>query len=169
MTTNLAVQQAATAEAAKAKLAKEELALPPEPPYPLPKLPLRLSDLGDDDLMKLFVALTRWTDYLAGCVALAAVDERSAESVLQRAEATVLLRDWGGGKDDRVTIAKAQRSQDAEVQKWQGEYDVAHAYRKLVDVMFTSAERDASVVSRELTRRVGRRESNERRTNRWNA
>jgi hypothetical protein len=37
----------------------------------------------------------------------------------------------------------------------------------MVTVLFSSTERDAAVVSRELTRRVGRREDHERRERRW--
>lgn len=169
MTTNLAVELAAEAEAAKAELAKQQLVLPPKPKYELPKIPLTIADVTDDQLMALMVALTRWTDYLAGSLAEAEVDERSVESVLQRAEATVLLRSWTGDKDDRITIAKAERDLDPDVREWRQKLDVAHAVKKLTAVMFTSAERDAALVSRELTRRVGRRETNERRVDRWTA
>jgi hypothetical protein len=118
--------------------------------------------------MTLFVALTRWTDHLGTAVALAEIEERAAEAVLSKAQSLVFLRDWGGSRDDRVTVAKAQRDVDPVVEERREMYDVAHAHRKMMSVLFTSTERDASVVSRELTRRVGRRESNERRVDRWN-
>jgi hypothetical protein len=117
--------------------------------------------------MGLFVALTRWTDHLGVAVAMAEVEERCAEAILQKAQALVLLRDWGGGRDERVTMAKAQRDVDPEVEERQDIFDTAHAYRKMLSTLFTSTERDASVVSRELTRRVGRREDNDRRVARW--
>lgn len=167
MTKNLSVELAEEGARAKAELLKKQLVLPPKPRYELPKLPLSLAEITDDELMKLFVALTRWTDYLAGALAEAEVDERSVESVLQRAEATVLLRSWTGDKDDRITISKAQRDLDPDVVEWRQKLDVAHAVKKLTAVLFTSAERDAAVASRELTRRVGRRDSNERRADRW--
>lgn len=130
-------------------------------------MPIKVSDLTDDRLMALFSALTRWTDYLAGHVALAEVEERSAEAILNKAQALVLLRDWGGSRDDRITVAKAQRDVDPEVEERQEGYDRRHAYRKMVQVLFTSTERDTALVSRELTRRVGRREDHERRERRW--
>lgn len=117
--------------------------------------------------MGLFVALTRWTDYLAAAVAEAEIEERAAEAVLNKAQALVLLRDWGGGRDERVTLAKAQRDIDPEVERRQEAYDAAHAKRKMIAVLYSSTERDAAVVSRELTRRVGRREDHDRRVHRW--
>lgn len=143
------------------------MSLPARPGFEIPRLPLKITDLTDDKLMGLFVALTRWTDYLAGAVAEAEIEERAAEAVLNKAQALVLLRDWGGGRDERVTLAKAQRDIDPEVEKRQELYDTAHAKRKMVTVLFSSTERDAAVVSRELTRRVGRREDHERRERRW--
>lgn len=141
--------------------------MPARPAFEIPKLPIKLSDYTDDRLMQLFVALTRWTDHLAGRVAEAEVDERAAEAVLNKAQSLVLLSNWSGAAGDRVTLAKAQRDVDPEVEKRQGLYDTAHAYRKMLSVLFASTERDAAVVSRELTRRVGRREDHDRRTSRW--
>jgi hypothetical protein len=152
---------------AKAKVESDGYRLPPRPAFEIPKLPLKLSELDDDQLMTLFVALTRWTDHLGVSVAMAEVEERCAEAVLAKAQALVLLRDWGGTRDDRITVAKAQRDIDPEVEERSDAFDTAHAYRKMLSTLFTSTERDASVVSRELTRRVGRREDHDRRVSRW--
>ncbi len=171
MTKNLAVHQAASASAAAAEVEKQGLHLPTRPQYERsddgpPSVPLRLSEENDDNLMRLFVALTRWTDYLAGQVAMAEVDLRALEAVLSTAENTVLLRDWTGAKEDRVTIAKAERANDPVVQEWRQKVDTAWAYRKLMLVIYESTERDAALCSRELSRRTGR-ESIERRADRW--
>lgn len=141
--------------------------MPARPVFDIPKLPIRLSDRTDDQLMQLFVALTRWTDHLAGRVAEAEVDERAAEAVLNKAQSLVLLSNWSGARDERVTMSKAQRDVDPEVEKRQAEFDNRHAFRKMLSVLYSSTERDAAVVSRELTRRVGRREDHERRVHRW--
>jgi len=117
--------------------------------------------------MGLFVALTRWTDHLGVSVAMAEVEERCAEAVLSKAQSLVLLRDWGGTRDDRITVAKAQRDIDPEVEERQDIYHTAVAYRKMIATLYASTERDAAVVSRELTRRVGRREDHDRRASRW--
>lgn len=116
--------------------------------------------------MRLFVALTRWTDYFGGQVALAEIDVREIESLLSYAEATVLLSNWTGAKEDRVTMARAERDTDEEVVDLRNKLEVATAYKKLMATIYESAERDAALVSRELTRRVGR-EAPERRERRW--
>jgi hypothetical protein len=167
MTKNLALEMAEKATAARLAVERAGLSLPARPGFEIPRLPLKITDLNDDRLMGLFVALTRWTDHLAGAVAEAEIEERAAEAILNKAQALVLLRDWGGGRDDKVTLAKAQRDVDPEVEKRQELYDTAHAKRKMIAVLFSSTERDAAVVSRELTRRVGRREDHDRRVSRW--
>lgn len=119
--------------------------------------------------MELFATLTAWAGFLSGQLAVAEIDERAAESVLEAAEATALVRDWGGTKDDRVAVAKAQRSADPEVMERKQEVANRYAYRKLIGVLFTNVERDAALVSRELTRRTGSYESKPRRESRWRA
>lgn len=141
--------------------------MPDRPVFEIPKLPLKLADWTDGQLMKLFVMLTRWTDHLAGAVAEAEIEERAAEAVLNKAQALVLIGTWQGGRDDRVTMAKAQRDVDPVVEEKQELFDIAWRKRKMLAVLFSSTERDAAVVSRELTRRVGRREDHDRRISRW--
>lgn len=140
---------------------------PARPAFEIPRLPIKITDLNDDRLMALFVALTRWTDHLAVAVAEAEITERAAEAILSKAQALVLLGNWAGGRDERVTMAKAQRDVDPEVEKRQELFDVCHAKRKMIQTLYGSTERDAAVVSRELTRRVGRREDHDRRASRW--
>jgi hypothetical protein len=117
--------------------------------------------------MDLFARLTQWQDYLNGVLALAEIDERTLDALRVQARAHALIREWGGTKEDRVTISQAQRDVDPEVVAVTREFDGAHNYRKLVEVLYTNAERDASLVSRELTRRVGRQEIHSRRGARW--
>lgn len=152
---------------ARRQIEEEGIDLPAQPSFESPRVPVSLPDMDDDDLMKLFVRLTRWADYLSGQLALAEIDEQSIAAVLRVAEATSLIRNWGGGRDDRVAIAKAERDTDPAVTEWSDKLQVAHARRKLLGVMFTNMERDAALVSRELTRRVGR-EPTSRRADRWN-
>jgi hypothetical protein len=117
--------------------------------------------------MALFVGLTRWTDYVGSEFAIAEVEEHSAEVVLEKAKALGLLANWAGGKEDRTTIAKAEAANSPAVVEWQSEYDVLYAKRKMLGMLYAKAERDAALVSRELTRRVGKRENNDRRADRW--
>lgn len=166
---NLQVQAAeASAQAMKA-LALQGLTLPAQPSDPIPTVPESLSELGDGPLMELFALLTAWAGFLSAQLAVAEIDERAAESVLEAAEATALVTGWGGTKDDRVAVAKAQRMADPEVIERKQEVANRYAYRKLVGVLFTNIERDAALVSRELTRRTGSYEAKPRRESRWRA
>lgn len=86
---------------------------------------------------------------------------------MEKAQAMVLLSNWTGPKEDRVVVAKAQRDTDPEVTARREEHLRRYAVRKLTAMLFSNAERDASVVSRELSRRIGRQEVHERRVNKW--
>lgn len=167
MTVNVGLKRKRAATEAQRALEEDGLQLPPKPSFVLPRVPVQLADLTDPDLMRLFVSLSRWADYVNGQLALAAINERHAEGLLATAEATALVRDWKGGRDDKVTLAKAERENDPDVIACKEDLRHAYARRKLVEVIFTNAERDSAVVSRELTRRIGRLEVNERRTARW--
>lgn len=164
---NLTAERRTAALEAEAELEREGLRLPPKPKFESPQVPTRLAELDDDTLMNLFVRLTRWADYLNGQLALAMIEERSAEGRLAIAEATALLGNWGGTKEDRVALSKAERDLVPEVVEHKDDLAIKYAKRKLIEVLFTSAERDSAVVSRELTRRVGRMEINERRVGKW--
>lgn len=66
-----------------------------------------------------------------------------------------MVRDWGGTSKDRVAVAKAQRLSDPNVQEAKTKELQAYASRKMLQALFASLEREAFIVSRELTRRVG--------------
>lgn len=146
-------------------LAQQGLTRIEQPEGDMPRLPPSLTDLGDEELMDLFTGLTGWHDYVAYQVACAAVDERAAQRKLDMAEAQAMLNGWGGGSDARVAVAKARIQADPTVQKLREELDTLHAYRKLVDVMATNLERDAALVSRELTRRTS--DNTRNRSSKW--
>lgn len=118
--------------------------------------------------MELFVRLNHWANHLAGQLASTEVDERAAEHALEFAEASALVLTWGNRqhKDDTITLAKAQRDSDPAVIEARDALQVIYARRKMLTVMFNSADKDGSVVSRELTRRVGRNDR-ESRESRW--
>jgi hypothetical protein len=96
---------------------------------------------------------------------MAAVDERTADTLYDKAKAVSMVRGYGG-KEDRVTMAKARLEDDADVQRFRQEQLDAYAYRKLVEARHEAFVRDAAVVSRELTRRVDR-DAPQRRGERW--
>lgn len=166
-TKNLAVEMTAASLEAKARLAREGVVLPDRPEGEQPLLPGDLTTLTDDDLMELFVRLTHWQSYFGAQLAIAEIDERCTEAIMEKAQAMVLLSNWAGPKEDRVVVAKAQRDTDPEVSARKEEHFRRHSFRKLTSVLYYNAERYASVVSRELSRRIGRQEVHERRVNKW--
>lgn len=164
--TNLAAKLAAESLAAKAELEKEGLLLPEQPKFTIPDVPTRITEMADEDLMNLFVRHTRWRGYLSGQLALAEIDERYAEDLLTRLEAEALIRSWGGAREDRVTIAKAERESSPEVVEAKDKLQMAYARRKLIAALVDASDKNVAVISRELTRRVGH-EPTERRERRW--
>jgi len=166
---NVEVEAAESSAAAMKKLSLQGLSLPKQPTDPIPPVPDSLSELGDGPLMELFAQLTGWAGFLSGQLAVSEIDERAAESVLEAAEATAMVRDWGGTRDTRVAVAKAQRQADPAVIEHKQDVANRYAYRKLVAVLFTNIERNAALVSRELTRRTGSLEAKPRRESRWRA
>ncbi len=133
--------------------------LSPRPEGDYPKVPLDVSELHDVPLMKLFTQLTLWSEYTNAQLACAEIDERHAETEMEKQKALASL-----GDSKTVTAAKARAYESEEflaARKWHQE---AHAYRKLVQVMYDNTDRFASLLSRELTRRVNRepREGRER-------
>jgi hypothetical protein len=163
---NLGAKLAEESLAAKEALEKAGLSLPEKPKYSVPDVPTRITEMGDAALMNLFVRHTRWRGYLSGQMALAEIEERYAEDLLARLEAEALIREWGGGREDRVTVAKAQRTIDPAVMEAQDSLHLAYARRKLVGALMDGSEKNVAVISRELTRRVGM-EPTERRDRRW--
>ena len=129
-------------------------ALTPKPEYDIPSLPRDITELDDEGLMDLFVQYTQWNDHLAGAFAIAVVNEREAESALKTAESLALLRSWTGTKDDKVTLIEAQIQGSKEIQNLTYDYDTKYAFRKIIETRTQNIERDANVVSRELTRRT---------------
>ena len=129
-------------------------ALAPRPEFDMPELPRDITELDDEALMDLFVQFTQWNDHLAGAFAVSVVNEREADSALKNAEAVALLSNWTGAKGDRVTLVKAQIQASEQIQELIYDYDTKYAFRKLIETRTQNIERDANVVSRELTRRT---------------
>lgn len=117
-------------------------------------LPSDITMLTSEQLGEVFTRLTAWADYAASQLAIAQLEERAAERRLSSAEnKQLIIRMGSAAKGDRVTLIKAEISQDPDVQRLSQDYEDKYAYRKLVEVMLHNFERDISLVSRELTRR----------------
>ena len=154
-----------TTQRARERVEQQALSVPRRP-VDEPELPDDVTELHDSALMELLVLFTRWADYSGARLAMAFADERTAEAAHDLAKAKASVRDWGGTKDDRVTVAKARTETDDEVVTTRQAVLDAYAYRKLTEAVFDAHVRDAAVVSRELTRRVDR-EAPECRGHRW--
>lgn len=134
-----------------------------QPATPPPAMPPDLTAVDDEDLMILYSLLTAWADYTSTQVSCAQVDERAAEKSLSHSENLLMLAH--GDKGDRVTFARAQVAADPHVIALKEEVEKWHAYRKIVESLLGNIERDAALVSRELTRRTAAK--GRASTNRW--
>jgi ABC-type nitrate/sulfonate/bicarbonate transport system substrate-binding protein len=121
--------------------------------------------VDDQYLMILFTGFTAWQNYAATQLAEAEVVEARADALVRFLEAKAMVTNWS--KDDKVTVARAEILVSPEVEEARSRQLVAYAHRKMTQVIYTNCERSAALVSRELTRRVGR-DPIERRNTRWN-
>ena len=119
-----------------------------------PKLPADLSELDDSDLMEEFSLFTAWADYACAQVGLAVVAEREAERTLEGVEADVWRDQLRFNPKAPVAAVKAVMVSDTKVMEARSTLDKAYAYRRLVSDLADRYERDAAVLSRELTRRT---------------
>lgn len=154
----------ASQKAAQA-LADQGLQLWGQPQIEMPILPPDLTAIGDEDLMILYSLLTSWSDYISTQVSCAQVDERAAERRLAHAENLLMIS--SGSNGDRVTYARAQVAADTGIIALKDVVEETHAYRKLVESLAANVERDAALVSRELTRRTSSRSRSS--SSRWSA
>lgn len=149
---------------ARAQLQQRGLDLPAKPPRDEPELPSDLTELDDGALMTLFGRMTTWTNYLAGQLAEAEVSEEFAEAALAKHKAIGAVRNSG---EKTVTAAKARAYEDPSFLDAEAARLNAYAYRKLLAARFGSSDKKNTLISRELTRRVGRSDRDER-NSRWN-
>ena len=120
-----------------------------------PKMPKDISILDSDELSALFTQLTAWSNYVAGQLAAAQVDEHVLNKKKDSLEARLFLdKDNSKVKGERVTLIKAQVAADPRIEDLENELTHAYAYRKMVEVVANNFERDVALVSREITRRT---------------
>jgi hypothetical protein len=135
-------------------LAELGVTLSAKPEFTIPLLPRDITELDDEGLMDLFVQFTQWNDHLSGARAIAVINEREAERVVDAAEANAMLDNWKGGSGDRITVVKATITASPKVIELKHDLDTKYAFRKLIETRAENVERDSQVVSRELTRRT---------------
>jgi hypothetical protein len=149
---------------AKQEADKRGLPVPNRPAHEQPEMPEDITDVGDDELMSLMMRLTGWANYLAAQLAMARVDEQYADAVLKKYEAFSAI---ANKMEKSVTTAKALAYEDSDFLEAKEEYEQCFAYRKLVEMMYESIDRNNFAVSRELTRRLGRSDRDNR-SAKWN-
>jgi hypothetical protein len=132
----------------------------------MPRLEPDIDDLTDKQLMNLFVTFTRWTDYFQNQLAIEEIYEHHADMEVRKLEGLYLTRNRPERASEAVTWIRAQMESDPEIQKARDTLKVYYARRKLKAMLFEGAERDAAVVSRELTRRTDAKAPGYRRADR---
>lgn len=144
--------------------------MPERPDDEIPALPRDLTAVEDSDLMVLFSQFTAWSNYASGKRSEAEIEERRLSDALGFADAKAMILGWdedtGRAADKKVTITKARKLADEDVQAALEEQRVAYAHRKLIATMAETFERSTALVSRELSRRIGNSDVT-RRQHRW--
>ena len=140
--------------AAVTKLAEQELSMWPEQDA-RPSMPKDISEIESDELSRLFTELTAWSNFAAGQLAAAQVDEYALNKKKDHLEAKLFLeKDSAKVKGERVTRINREVAADERMEKLENELTHAYAYRKMVEVISNNFERDVALVSREITRRT---------------
>lgn len=156
---NLTVRLGVSSLEAARKAELQGLSLPDRPGGEPPRVPGDLTDLGDRELMALFGKLNQWAGYLGAQLSAAQVDESYADKLVEKLAALAQIANRGA---KTATVIKASVWEDENFQKAKEEQQAAYAYRKLVEALYNAVDRDAFLVSRELTRRIGRGEKDRR-------
>jgi hypothetical protein len=129
-----------------------------------PALPHNLEDLDDTALMEEFSLFTAWADYASAQVGLAVISEKEAELEL---EWQISLHYTDAPSKKAVTLTKAEALQNSDVYEARREFEAAYAYRRVVTDLAERYERDANVLSRELTRRTSEGSVKAARREKW--
>ena len=145
-----------------------KFSLPERPGTSMPEIPNDLEDMTDGNLMYLYTEVVSWVNYSKAELSKAEISEEESLATLKHIETVILLQYGETNKSERVTMAKARRDVHPEVMDKRVTYQQARAYRKLVSTVFDRGERNTSVLSRELSRRISVA-PNERRTQWTNA
>ena len=134
-----------------------------KPDFEIPEIPDDLTIIGDDMLMRLFSRYVAWQNYAATDLALAEIREAQSEANVKYTEAMNMS---SHSSRDKVTMVRAEMAIDPEVDKARSDALMAYAQRKMTQMVYGNCERCANLISREISRRIGR-EPNERRSSRW--
>lgn len=135
-----------------------------QPEYEIPDVPRDITVISDKKLMTLFSEYVSWQNYAATRLAECEVEEERAGAAVRYEEAIAMSMAPANAK---VTVTRANMATSKTMQTARERALEAYAARKLTQVVYANCERVVALISRELTRRVGR-EGPERRNARWN-
>lgn len=153
------------ASSAQQRLHQRQIEMPEHPGDEVPRLPVDPTDLTDPELMTLFREFTEWVAYQGAQLAVADVEEQSAAETVKRIETMTTARNSGAKS---VTAAKAAVWEDEAYIDARDEHFRAQAHQKILRGIYEATEKKQVLLSRELTRRVGR-DPRDGRNSRWNA
>jgi hypothetical protein len=152
-------------EVALAKIEDQGFHMPESPGVDSkPVLPTDLSDLDDAALMEEFSLFIAWADYASAQVGLAVIAERASELEL---EWQISLHLTDASTKKTVTQIKGEALQNPDVYAARKKVEEAYAYRRVVSDLSDRYERDAAVLSRELTRRTNESSAKNSRREKW--
>lgn len=114
-----------------------------------------MAEFDDYALMSLYNRLVNWTGYAGGELAVAVVKEKRAERELSRMETLYTVQ---YKSEKTVAATKARVALEPEYQAAEDDVDACFNDRRLLEFMYQDCERKASAASRELSRRLGRRD-----------
>lgn len=127
------------------------LYLPDRPEGGIPTLPVDITELSDEDLMVLYSDFIAWSDYAASQLAVAASEEREHMRLHDLQKARSIVAPAPG--EVSVTAARARAEDDASSSGYAA--SERYAYRKVLEAVAGNMDRDAALLSRELSRRLG--------------
>lgn len=118
----------------------------------IPQMPEDITDCDDLGVMRLWQEYNAYLAFILAQVTVAQMDEASAKKTLDLVEAKHTARHT----QPKMTVSaiKALVAVEEDVQDAEWKYDVAHNYRKGMEMLYSNVERDCNFISRELTRRT---------------
>lgn len=137
--------------------------LPEEPDDEVPRLPDDITGINDRRLMTLLSVFVAWQNYANAELARAEIIEEQAERHMKSVTALAMLRIDAKTVTEQKNVAQDRPEVVAATEVWL----TAYARRKLLKVAAEGYENMGFVVSREITRRIGR-DPQERRNVRMN-
>jgi hypothetical protein len=120
------------------------------PEYDIPEIPNHLTEITDMHLMDLFAQYVAWQNFIDQEYVTMEIEETRAQSRKDVATARAMV----SSDQKQVTLQKAESA--IEVDAFTSDWVTTKANRKAVGIQKDALERLANLVSRELSRRIGR-------------